>query len=95
MKSGRVGYESIMPSGSTSSIALENEFQKAREECRLRYCKELTPLHYAIEGRHVEIVRKLVKYGANVEAKARFDGTPLEMASSAGLEEISKILRQV
>jgi len=44
-----------------------------------------TPLHVAIAGRHLEVVKFLLDRGADLNAEDRFGGTPLEEAHRAGV----------
>ena len=44
-------------------------------------CK--TPLHYAAENGDAEIVKILLKYGADVNAKNEHGFTPLDVATGA------------
>jgi len=57
----------------------------ARNECGW------TPLHYAVGGGHLEIVKLLLKSGADVNAKEKMRGlTPLQLAGF--YPEVIKIL---
>ncbi len=54
-----------------------------------------TLLHMAVGGGHTEIVRLLLKHGADVNLKRRiFNDTPLALAISEKREEITTLLRQ-
>lgn len=54
-----------------------------------------TLLHMAVGGGHTEIVRLLLKHGADVNLKRRvFNDTPLTLAISEKREEITTLLRQ-
>ena len=51
-----------------------------------------TPLHVAVDGSYVEIVRILVEGGADVNKPGSFDNTPLHEAVERGHAEIVRIL---
>lgn len=48
----------------------------------------MTPLHYAVQGDHVECVRKLLELGAKVNVKDAYNNTPLLYACQYGYVEI-------
>lgn len=50
------------------------------------------PLHMAISKGDVEVVRKFIAYGANVNEKSEEDMTPLMIAARYNKVEIMKIL---
>ncbi len=50
------------------------------------------PLHSAVAGRHMEIVRMLVEAGADVNARQQQGFTPLHGAAQAGDEEMARFL---
>jgi len=52
-----------------------------------------TPLIKAVEEGHVEMVKLLLRFGANVHDK-RILHTPLEIAVNEGHTKIEKILRE-
>jgi ankyrin repeat domain-containing protein 17 len=51
-----------------------------------------TPLHYAACGGYADVVRVLIKAGANVEEHNENGHTPLMEAASAGHVGVAKIL---
>ena len=56
------------------------------------YCK--TPLHYAVEGGHEEMVKVLLAKGAPVNAEDAVGQTPTLYAKGAGYSEIEELLRK-
>jgi ankyrin repeat protein len=52
---------------------------------------QFTPLHLAARNGHVDIAELLITGGADVNAKAAFSGTPLDVA---GTEEMKNLLRR-
>lgn len=50
-----------------------------------------TPLMYACAGGHVETVKELLNYGANVEDHNENGHTPLMEAASAGHVLVAKV----
>ena len=51
-----------------------------------------TPLHWAVQGVHFEVVQLLIEKGADVNAKDNARITPLHIASFYSHEEIAKLL---
>ncbi len=52
-----------------------------------------TALHYAVHAGHLSIVRDLINFGADVNAKNEYEATPLHMASSQNPEIIRLLLK--
>ena len=57
-----------------------------------REAMKVTPLASAAAARQIEIARKLIENGANVNAKAHNDLTPLHEAAARGNLELAKLL---
>ena len=53
-----------------------------------------TPLHYSVSNGHEELVNLLIKHGADVNARAAGDITPLSLAESNKYEKIAAILKE-
>jgi hypothetical protein len=51
-----------------------------------------TPLHHAVLGGHLDVVKYLESIGLDVNAKDNFDDTPLHLASDYGYTKIVKFL---
>ena len=51
-----------------------------------------TPLHYAIDQGHINVVNFLIKNGANINAKTKSNSNPLHFASQNGNLEIVTLL---
>ena len=51
-----------------------------------------TPLHKAVCGGHIDIVRLLVENGAEVNARDGNDETPLHKAAERGYIEVVRLL---
>jgi cytohesin len=54
----------------------------------------MTPLHEAAFGGYKEIAELLIAKGADVNAKSRFDGTPLDEAVRMKCTETAELLRK-
>ena len=52
-----------------------------------------TPLHCAVRGGKLELVKLFIEQGADVNAKNDFDDTPLKIAEDKGLISIIDVLR--
>ncbi|HDR88151.1 MAG TPA: hypothetical protein ENN63_00795 [Bacteroidetes bacterium] len=52
-----------------------------------------TPLFWAVEDHHEELVRLLIRHGANVNARAANGKTPLSIAREAGYTDMVEILK--
>jgi ankyrin repeat protein len=53
-----------------------------------------TPLHQAVWGRHLDVVKLLVEHGARVDLRDHlYDGTPLDWAVYGDRSEIADYLR--
>jgi len=55
-------------------------------------CRESTPLVYAVHSGCLQLVRKLIQHGANVNFEGMFKRTPLHYAYSQGHADIAKFL---
>lgn len=64
------------------------------DDLRENYCG-MTPLHYATQNGHVDIVRLLVQHGANVDAITDCGRTVLMLASENGHEDIASYFMEV
>jgi ankyrin repeat protein len=53
-----------------------------------------TPLHFALTGGSLEVVRLLLEHGADVDIQDEEDQTPYQVAESFGLTEIAKLLSE-
>jgi hypothetical protein len=51
-----------------------------------------TPLHHAVRGNQIAVVRQLIGRGANLEIRGYLGRTPLLMAAQLGQGEIFEIL---
>ena len=53
----------------------------------------MTPLHFAVQGGHLKVIKLLIDHGADMDAKgAKREDTPLHWASMAGRIEVAKLL---
>jgi len=50
-----------------------------------------TPLHYAVRGRDLEIIKYLLLKGANIDLSSR-SGTPLQLAQELKCESVQRVL---
>lgn len=58
----------------------------------IRWYHGWTPLHIAVYERNLDIVRLLIKYGANINAKTYNRETPLHIAVYEGHWDVAKLL---
>ena len=54
-----------------------------------------TPLHYAANHGHVEVVKTLAQLGANKEAKTANGFTPLQISVRLGYHQVTQVLREL
>lgn len=52
----------------------------------------MTPLHWAVDNDHPNLVKLLLKYGANPHAISGHDETPISIALNLGFDNIFQIL---
>ncbi len=71
---------------------LEADPKRASERVRSRDATGMTALHLATWGGHTEIVRILLKHGADVNARDGSGDTPLMLAVRWGLPELMDLL---
>lgn len=64
------------------------ELEKVQEDVRKLSCLKSTPLHYAVLGGNIKIVRFLLAQGAVVDAENVFKESPLHWACKLGKEEV-------
>ena len=51
-------------------------------------------LHLASANGHLDIMESLIKHGSDIEAKDKYEKTPLHLASEYGQHKVAKILRE-
>lgn len=54
----------------------------------------MTPLHWAVENEHIEVIRILLEHGADVYAASKFDKTPINLAIEHQRFDIVDMLNQ-
>lgn len=54
----------------------------------------MTPLHWAVEREHIEVIHVLLEHGANPEATSKFDKTPISLALEHNRLDFVAILQQ-
>jgi uncharacterized protein len=64
----------------------------ARVDVASRNAQHVSPLHSAVAGGNVEIVRELVAVGADTRARQELGFSPLHGAAAAGSEEMVRLL---
>lgn len=52
----------------------------------------MTALHWAVEEEHIELVKVLLKHGADPTAISKYGETPLSIADEMGCAEITQVL---
>ncbi|XP_014601792.1 PREDICTED: GA-binding protein subunit beta-1 isoform X3 [Polistes canadensis] len=55
---------------------------------------KMTPLHWAVEKEHIEVMHVLLEYGADKNANSKFDKTPMSLALEHGRSYLMDILQQ-
>jgi len=55
---------------------------------------KMTPLHWAVEREHVEVMHILLEHGADMNASSKFNKTPLSLALEHDRLDLVDILRQ-
>ncbi len=56
------------------------------------WCLDCTPLHMAASVNHIQMVKLLIKHGANINSKDEADNSPLHMAIYGGHGKLAKLL---
>lgn len=54
----------------------------------------MTPLHWAVEREHVEVMHVLLEHGADANATSKFDKTPISLALEHDRLDLVDILQQ-
>ena len=52
----------------------------------------MTPLHWAVQNGHISVVDLLLRSGAEISAKNKFDLTPHDIAEQIGRSDISQLI---
>jgi len=53
----------------------------------------MTPLHWATEKGHIDVVDVLIKNGADMNNENKFEKTPLDIAITNGRPDIAQVLQ--
>ncbi|KAH8023510.1 hypothetical protein HPB51_014759 [Rhipicephalus microplus] len=53
----------------------------------------MTPLHWAVERGHLEVIKCLLKWGADMNATNKFEKTPLDIALDNDYVEVVRVLQ--
>lgn len=53
----------------------------------------MTPLHWAAEKGHIDVVEVLLKSGADMTCENKFEKTPLDIAITNGRPDIVQVLQ--
>lgn len=83
-EAARSGNEQI------AQLLIDENNESVKQKNRL----DETPLHYAAAGGHIEVIARLCKKGAGVDAKDNSGNTPLHRAASVLLEN-EKLFKEV
>lgn len=54
----------------------------------------MTPLHWAVEREHIEVMHVLLEHGADANATSKFDKTPISLALEHDRLDLVDILQQ-
>lgn len=54
----------------------------------------MTPLHWAVEREHIEVMHILLEHGADANATSKFDKTPISLALEHDRLDLVDILQQ-
>lgn len=55
----------------------------------------MTPLHWAVQNEHLEVVSTLLKHGANPDLVNKFDKTPVDIAVELNRMDILQTLQVI
>lgn len=55
---------------------------------------KMTPLHWAVEREHVEVMNVLLEHGADANATSKFDKTPISLALEHDRLDLVDVLQQ-
>lgn len=80
-------------------MVIEMRITRMRSICRVRNVNnylqlKMTPLHWAVEREHVEVMHVLLEYGADANATSKFDKTPISLALEHDRLDLVDILQQ-
>lgn len=53
----------------------------------------MTPLHWAVDKQHVDVVMTLLKFSARIDLESRFFMTPLDIAQEGGRPDMLEMLQ--
>lgn len=53
----------------------------------------MTPLHWAVQNGHAEVVAMLITYGATINVVNKFSLSPLDIAYQTGRNDIAELIR--
>jgi ankyrin repeat protein len=84
-----LGLAAFFGRASTVRLLLEHGADPA---AAARNEMKVQPLHAAVAGRDLEVVRLLVERGADVNARQQVGYTPLMGAASSGREDLARLL---
>jgi ankyrin repeat protein len=90
---GRVIWDTITAAATSDTSTLQRLLERDPSLSRAGYFYT-QPIHFAVRGGHLDVVRLLLEAGADPEWNGYHDGSLIEMARDRGHESVARLLEE-